>query len=98
MTTRTTITAASVAGRVHDVESVPLRASDCQVLPVVMIDDSGKVDIIDGYHRLAGMIAAGETTLPVVVCDDAKLCGIAANAEDAESQAEALATIYASVA
>ena len=96
--TQTTITAASVAGRVHDVGSSPLRAIDCKVLPVVMITDSGKVDIIDGYHRLAGMIAAGETTLPVVVCDDAKLCGIAANAEDAESQAEALATIYASVA
>jgi hypothetical protein len=63
-----------------------------------MIDDSGKVDIIDGYHRLAGMIAAGETTLPVVVCDNPKLCGIAANAEDTEAQAEALATIYASVA
>ena len=98
MTKATTITAASVAGRVHDVESSPLRAIDCKVLPVVMIDDSGKVDIIDGYHRIAGMIAAGETTLPVVVCDDAKLCGIAANAEDAESQAEALATIYASLA
>jgi hypothetical protein len=63
-----------------------------------MIDDSGRVDIIDGYHRLAGMIAAGETVLPVVDCDDAELCGIAANAEDAEAQAEALATIYASVA
>jgi hypothetical protein len=62
-----------------------------------MIDDSGKVDIIDGYHRLAGMIAAGETVLPVVKCDDAKLCGIAAIAEDSESQAEALATIYASL-
>ena len=98
MATRTTITAASVAGRVHDVESSPLRAIDCKVLPVVMITDSGKVDIIDGYHRLAGMIAAGETILPVAVCDDAKLCGIAANAEDAEAQAEALATIYASVA
>jgi hypothetical protein len=98
MTTQTTITAASVAGRVHDVESSPLLASDCKVLPVVMIDDSGRVDIIDGYHRLAGMIAAGETVLPVVVCGDAKLCGIAANAEDTEAQAEALATIYASVA
>jgi hypothetical protein len=63
-----------------------------------MIDDSGKVDIIDGYHRIAGMIAAGETVLPVVVCDDAKLCGIAANAEDTEAQAEALVKIYASVA
>jgi hypothetical protein len=62
-----------------------------------MIDDSGKVDIIDEYHRLAGMIAAGETVLPVVNCDDAKLCGIAANAEDTEAQAEALATIYASL-
>jgi hypothetical protein len=98
MARRTTITAASVAGRVHDVESRPLRASDCRVLPVVMIDGSGKVDIIDGYHRLAGMIAAGETILPVVDCDDAKLCGIAANAENPESQAEALAAIYASVA
>jgi hypothetical protein len=98
MARRTTITAASVAGRVYDVESRPLRASDCKVLPVVTIDDSGKVDIIDGYHRLAGMIAAGETVLPVVDCDDAKLCGIAANAEDAESQAEALAMIYATVA
>jgi len=98
MARRTTITAASVAGRVHDVESKPLRASDCKVLPVVMIDESGKVDIIDGYHRLAGMIAAGETVLPVVNCDDAKLCGIAANAEDTEAQAEALATIYAGLA
>ena len=97
MTIKTIITAASVMGRVHDVESSPLLASDCKDLPIVMIDDSGKVDIIDGYHRLAGMIAAGEIDLPVVVCDDAELCGIAANAEDSGSQAEALATIYASV-
>ena len=95
---KTTITASSVAGRVHDVESSPLRAIDCKIFPVVMITDSGKVDIVDGYHRIAGMIAAGETILPVVVCDDANVCGIAANAEDAEAQAEALATIYASVA
>ena len=87
-----------LAGKVFGVESRPLAAADCKVLPVVFLDAEGRYDLIDGYHRVAGMIAAGEMSIPCVLCDDAELCGIAANAEDLESQAEALATIYAAVA
>ena len=94
---KTRVDAKLLAGKVFDVESKPLAAADCKVLPVVFLDDEGKFDLIDGYHRVAGMIAAGETSIPCVLCDDARLCGIAADAEDLESQAEALATIYAAV-
>lgn len=87
-----------LANKVYDVESRPLAAADCKVLPVVFLGDDGKYDLIDGYHRVAGMIASGETSIPCVLCDDAKLCGIAADAGDLESQAEALAAIYAAVA
>ena len=96
--TKIQVDAKLLAGKVFDVESRPLAAADCKVLPVVFLDDEGKFDLIDGYHRVAGMIAAGETSIPCVLCDDAKLCGIAADAEDLESQAEALATIYSAVA
>lgn len=95
--TRIRVDAKLLAGKVFDVESKPLAAADCKVLPVVFLDAEGKFDLIDGYHRVAGMIAAGETSIPCVMCDDAKLCGIAANAEDPEAQADALATIYAAL-
>ena len=86
-----------LAGKVLDVESRPLAAADCKVLPVVFLGENGKYDLIDGYHRVAGMIAAGETSIPCVLCDDARLCGIAADPESPEDQAEALAAIYAAV-
>ena len=95
--TRIRVDAKLLAGKVFDVESKPLAAADCKVLPIVFLDDEGKFDLIDGYHRVAGMIAAGETSIPCVLCDDAKLCGIAADAEDLEAQEEALATIYAAL-
>lgn len=95
--TKIQVDAKLLAGKVFGVESRPLAAIDCQVLPVVFRDDEGNLDLIDGYHRIAGMIAAGETSIPCVMCDDARLCGIAANAENPQAQEEALAAIYSAV-
>ena len=74
-------------------EVPPLSQADCDWPPVV--DRAG--NICDGMHRVAGMIAAGETTIDCVTCDDDSLLGDAANAENPEKQAAAIRSIYAAV-
>lgn len=52
---------------VRDDDPAPLAADDCNYPPIVRITKSGGYAVVDGFHRLAGMVAAGETRLPVVV-------------------------------
>jgi hypothetical protein len=71
----------------------PLRQADCQHPPIT--DAAG--GICDGMHRVAGMIAAGETAIACVTCDDLFLLGEIADAEHPEKQADAIRRIYAAL-
>jgi hypothetical protein len=93
--TAITISAAQLAFEVSDTESAPLNQCDCKQLPIVDVADSGRVEIVDGFHRIAGMILAGETAIACLICDDDNVIADAANGENAESQERALAAIYA---
>ena len=92
--TRMTVPAATLAAEVADTDSAPLAQRDCPALPIVAVSPSGKIEIIDGFHRIAGMIAAGETDIVCLTCDDLDVLGDAANAENPKKQAAALSAIY----
>lgn len=92
--TRITIEASKFVNQVADTQSAPLCQRDCKSLPIVEILPGGRVDIIDGFHRIAGMIAAGETMIACLTCDDSDILGDAADAENTTRQAAALAAIY----
>lgn len=91
------IEAAKFYSAVADVDSTLLAQSDCKAMPIVEILPSGRIEIVDGYHRIAGMLMAGETSISCVVCDDEQLVCDAANNEDKEAQSAAIAAIYGSV-
>jgi len=93
--TRISIAASRVANQVADVIAPALAASDCKPLPIVAMLPSGRVDIVDGYHRIAGLIAGGAETIDCLVCDDEDLVAAAGNAEDTTAQQAALEVIYA---
>jgi len=93
--TRVMVDANKFASAVADVIAPALHKSDCVRLPIVEIMPSGRIEIIDGYHRIAGMIAAGETTIDCLTCDDAGVLGDASNPERPEQQEIALEAIYA---
>lgn len=79
----------------RDDEPEALRAADCDYPPIVRRVESGYI-VVDGFHRLAGMVAAEETTLPVVVVTDADdLC--ARIDCDTSIDAPEIASIYAAV-
>ncbi len=82
---------------VADVEAPALDPSDCRKLPIIDVLPSGRVDIIDGYHRIAGMVRFGAESIECVTSDDADLLADAADCEDTERQAKAIAAIYASL-
>lgn len=84
-----------LANQVADVSAPALAATDCHRLPIVEILPSGRVEIVDGFHRIAGMIAAGETIIPCLTCDNEDVLAAAANAEDPVAQLAALKMIYA---
>lgn len=92
-----TIESGKLLNLVCDTDAAPLAQSDCKALPIVEILPSGRIEIVDGYHRIAGMIAAGETAINCVVCDDEQLVCDAANNEQTASQRAAIESIYSQV-
>lgn len=77
----------------QDDEPEALRSADCDYPPIVRRVESGYV-VVDGFHRLAGMVAAEETSLKVVVVTDADdLC--ARIDCDSSLDAPEIASIYA---
>ena len=90
------IDAARLMSQVADVDAPSLDPADCRHMPIVEIIGH-RVDIIDGYHRIAGMIRAGATVISCVTCDDADVLSDAANPEDSTTQAAAIAAIYAAI-
>ena len=85
-------------------EASPLNPADGVALPIVEIVGT-RVDIIDGYHRLAGMIAwarqadlsLGSVAVRCATCDDASVLADAANADRPGSQQSAIDRIYAAL-
>jgi hypothetical protein len=90
------INADSVRNQIADTSAPALDPADCQHLPIVDMT-GGRVEIIDGYHRIAGMLAYGATTISVVTCDDKDVLADAANAEQPEKQQAAVSAIYAAM-
>jgi hypothetical protein len=95
--TRLTISADRLRHIVADVTSSPLAQSDCRRAPIVEVLDGGSVEIVDGYHRIAGMIAAGETHIDCITCDNTDLIALAADPGRPERQRRALAAIYRAI-
>lgn len=93
--TRVTINAAKLLEIVADTMAPELSQAECEFRPIIEVLPSGRIEIVDGYHRIAGMIAAGETEIECLTCDDDDLIGDAANAEDTDAQSAALRAIYA---
>lgn len=92
--TRLTIDASRFASAVSGVTAPALAQSDCRRAPIVELLAGGCVEIVDGYHRIAGMIAAGETAIDCLTCDDSDLIADAGNPERPARQAAALDRIY----
>lgn len=90
------ISAEAVRGQVADTSAPALDPADCKCLPIVEIIGS-RVDIIDGFHRIAGMLAFGATLVNAVTCDDADVLADAANAENPVKQHAAIDAIYAAL-
>lgn len=94
--TRLTIDAARFAAAVSDLIGSVQAISSVHSLPVVEICGD-RIEIIDGYHRIAGLIAGGAETIECVTCDCEDTLGDAANAERPGVQREALRRIYAAL-
>lgn len=92
--TKLMIDTAKLASQVAGVSAPALDPTDCRRLPIVEVLPSGRVDIIDGFHRISGMIAWGATTIDCIMCDDSDLLADAANPEDSIKQAAAIDAIY----
>lgn len=107
MTTVETIMLSEIAGEIEDetvAEVESLSPSNCDPLVIVERMPSGTVNIVDGFHRTAGMVkwARGRDReldaikVQVVVCDDAGLLRDAG--EPGPKQGGAIEAIYAMVA
>lgn len=94
-----TISAAQVRNAVSGVEAPALDPADCRELqiPVVYVMPDGRVDIVDGYHRIAGMLAYGAESIECVTTDDFDLLADAGNAEQPSVQRAAIEAIYSSL-
>jgi hypothetical protein len=66
-------------------------------LPVVEVSRSGRVDILDGYHRIAALIAGGAEAIECVTCDDADLLAACADSDRRDAQRDACSRLYAAV-
>jgi hypothetical protein len=95
--TRLTISSDRLRYMVADVTAPPLAQADCRRAPIVKVLDGGDVEIVDGYHRIAGMIAAGETAIDCITCDNTDLIALAADPGRPERQRRALAAIYRAI-
>jgi hypothetical protein len=85
------------------VDQVPALSPDDDSQPqIVAVTQSGSLEIVDGFHRTAGQIrwcrkngvTLDACEINVVVCDDAKLVGLAANATFPRKQQAAIDAIY----
>ena len=106
MTTIITITLADVADAVADVVGESLDPSTLPVESLPIVERlSRRIDIVDGYHRLAGMVAwanergldLADVTVRCLTSDDSDLLADAANAERPSRQSAAIAAIVAAL-
>ena len=93
---RLTISADRLRNIVADVIASPLAQCDCRRAPIVELCGD-RVEIVDGYHRIAGMIAAGETQIGCITCSNTDLVALAADPGRPERQRRALAAIYRAI-
>ena len=95
-TTRLTIDVGKLRNQVADLLGYvqPLHASDIRFPPIV--DVSGdRVEICDGYHRIAGLIAGGAEVIECVTCDVARWLSYAADNGQQTMHRFAVARIHA---
>jgi len=96
--TRLTIEASKFRNQVSDLLGYvqPLHASDVRFPPIV--DVSGdRVEICDGFHRIAGLIAGGAETIECVTCDVARWLSYAADNGQQTMHQFAIRRIHASL-
>ena len=66
--TRQTIDLSSLANTVADTEAPGCDATICRDV-IVVRSARGSLDLIDGFHRVAGLFAGGQTVASVIVID-----------------------------
>jgi len=96
--TRLTIDASRLRNQVSDLLGYvhPLDASDVRHLPIVDICGD-RVEICDGYHRIAGLIAGGAETIDCVTCDVPRWLSYAADNGQQTMHRFAIQRIYAAL-
>lgn len=90
-----TVETSKLALQVEGMCCAPLDACEIRHLPIVEVTPTGRVEIIDGFHRIAGLIAGGATEIECVTSDDADLLDAAA--EPGAGQQAAIDAIYAAI-
>lgn len=71
-----------------------LDPADCRYLPIVRRTEQG-LAVVDGFHRLAGMMVFGAEAVPVIVVDAPAALLAAINCDSEIGDCEALDAIYA---
>lgn len=72
-----------------------LDPADCRYLPIVRRTEQG-LAVVDGFHRLAGMIVHGAESLPVIVVDAPAALLATIDCDSEIGDCEALDAIYES--
>jgi hypothetical protein len=63
--------------------------------PIVRRTANGSLDVVDGYHRLAGMVVAGAEEFPVIIVDAPPELLASIDCDSVIGEHEALDAIYA---
>lgn len=97
-TTRLTIDASKLRNAVFDLIGYvqPLDASDIRNPPIVEISGD-RVEICDGYHRIAALIAGGAESIECVTCDVQRWLSYAADNSQQTMHRFAIGRIYAAL-
>ena len=96
--TRLTIDVSKLRNAVSDLIGYvqPLDATDIRNPPIVDICGD-RVEICDGYHRIAGLIAGGAETIECVTCDVPQWLAHAADNNQQTMHRFAIGRIYAAL-
>jgi len=99
MIKRITITLRDIAGSIEKElisTATPLDLYDYESEPVIVEITGGNVDLLDGYHRIAGLLAEGvdlDEEIEVISCDIPELAQLVADKEAGAAHESAIMVV-----